>query len=224
MRRRFGARSLMRDVRRHYVIATDDRHDLRVYCNCLQSAKHRLALVERIRSGEVSIDPVIDAYNLEVTLLQVRKALELIAFASIAAHRDVYAKEYADFATHWNAKKLLARLEKLHPGFYPKAIQLERLESGIVNVTHQTGHELTPTEFIRLYDICSKAIHEWNPYLDEPRVLHIERPIADWMKRIYNLLSLHAVTLMGSGTVWIVEFNTADTGSVRAHPAVSMPE
>jgi hypothetical protein len=203
------------------VSPQDDRKDLRVYCNCLQSAKHRLVLAERIRSGELRIDPNVESYDFEFVLLQIRKALELVAFASIAAHKDIYASAYADFATHWNAKKLLTKLAKLHPDFYPKPVLLERLESGIVNITHQSGHELTPEEFVQLYDICSKAIHEWNPYLDEPRVLHTGRPVADWMKRIYNLLNLHAVTLVGSGTVWIVELNNPDTNTVRAYPAVS---
>jgi hypothetical protein len=203
------------------VDAQGDREDLRVYCNCLQSAKLRLALANKIVTGELRID--VDAVDAEFALLQIRKALELIAFAAVAAHKDTYAQEYADFATHWNAKKLLSRLTKLHPDFYPKPISIERTGPKAVTLTHVSGHELTKDDFVSLYDICSKAIHEWNPYLPDPRVLNTGRPVADWLKRIHNLLELHAVTLLGNSTVWIVEFNNPTTGAVRAHPAVSAP-
>jgi hypothetical protein len=197
-----------------------DNYDLGVYCGCLQSAKLRLQLAEKVTLGQIEIDE--ETVDAEFALLQIRKSLELVAFASIAAHKDIYAREYADFATHWNAKKLLPRLAKLHPDFYPNPIRIERTGPNRVHLTHMSGHELTQDEFVALYDICSKALHEWNPYLTQPRILDTQRPISEWLKRIHNLLELHAVTLLGSKTVWIVEFNNPDTGTVRAHPAVSL--
>src|SRR5687767_4269598 len=90
---------------------------IKVYCNCLQSAKKRLELIEAITSGRLRIDN--ESIDAEFACLQLRKSLELIAFASIAAHKGVYSQAHADFASHWNAKRLMGKLEKLHPDFYP---------------------------------------------------------------------------------------------------------
>jgi len=90
---------------------------LKIYCNCLQSAKKRLELIEGITSRRLRIDH--ESIEAEFACLQLRKTLELIAFASVAARKDVYSQAHADFASHWNAKKLMAKLEKLHPDFYP---------------------------------------------------------------------------------------------------------
>jgi hypothetical protein len=86
----------------------EENADLKIYINCLHSAKRRLALIERLTSGELKIDH--ESIDAEFACLQLRKCLELIAFSSMAAHREIYSQAYADFHTHWKAGQVFSLL------------------------------------------------------------------------------------------------------------------
>jgi hypothetical protein len=195
----------------------DEHADLKVYINCLQSAKLRLALVEKLCSGDLTIDH--ESIDAEFACLQLRKCLELIAFSSVAAHKEIYSQAYADFYTHWKAKGLLERMGKLHAEFYPKPIVVERDGSRTVKLSQIMNGYLTKDEFVFLFDTCSNALHEWNPYRTDSRILDLEKPLQEWVNRIRRLLEWHVVHLFGGGGVWIVQLNDPSTGTVRAYPA-----
>lgn len=195
----------------------EENADLKIYINCLHSAKRRLALIERLTSGELKIDH--ESIDAEFACLQLRKCLELIAFSSMAAHREIYSQAYADFHTHWKAKRLLERIGKLHGEFYPTPIRIERDGADTVKLHRIMNEYLTKDEFVFLFDKCSDALHEWNPYRTDPRVLNLEKPVQEWVNRIRRLLDWHVVHLFGGGGVWIVQFNDPSAGAVRAYPA-----
>jgi hypothetical protein len=75
--------------------------ELTQYCNCMEEVRQRVTLVHSILTRSVSTG--YPAFDLETTFLQLRKILEVIAFASLTANKDVYSAAYATFATHWNA-------------------------------------------------------------------------------------------------------------------------
>ena len=91
--------------------------DMQIYCNCMEEIKRRTSAVSAVLQG-----PYTTLYritNLEFLCLQVRKILELIALASMAAYKDEYARQHEKFAKEWRAKRILKELEILNPGFYP---------------------------------------------------------------------------------------------------------
>ena len=54
--------------------------------------------------------------------LQIRKILELIAFASLVANKNVYTAVFSKVSKAWNAGDLLKELEQVNPDFYPVPI------------------------------------------------------------------------------------------------------
>ena len=55
----------------------------------------------------------------ELVFVQFRKILELIAFGSLTANREVYEKVRADSQNDWNAKRLLDKLARVNSELYP---------------------------------------------------------------------------------------------------------
>jgi hypothetical protein len=188
--------------------------------NCIQSAKLRLRLVERLVEGNLKIDN--DSIDAEFACLQIRKCLELIAFASVAAHRDIYSTAHTDFASHWKPLKLLEKLRKLHPDFYPQPVLIEREQGKVVKLLRVMNEYLTEDDFVFLYEKCSDALHEWSPYRPDARVIQLKRPMAEWVARIKRLLQWHVVHLVGTDDKWVVQYD-GDDGLVHVFPAVSAP-
>ncbi len=55
--------------------------------------------------------------NVESLYLQFRKTLELIAFGSLIANREKYSEARAEYASDWNAKRVLKLVSVLTPCF-----------------------------------------------------------------------------------------------------------
>jgi hypothetical protein len=187
----------------------------------MEDVKRRLAVVQAIVSGQSPLGR--DDFDGEVVCLQLRKSLELIAFASLSAHKDAYAQAHDDFSTHWNAKRLLSKLEKIHPDFYPKPVTVAQTDArGVRQFADVAEGFLTRDEFVFLYDKCSEAMHTWNPFRTDPRVVNFERSISEWVARIQRLLTVHWVRLIGTTDVLLVQMHEPD-GKVHAYYGKDAP-
>jgi hypothetical protein len=157
------------------------------------------------------------ATNIEFSCLQIRKILELIALASIAANKTEYAEQYQKFSSHWNAKRILEDIEKINPQFYPvpgkqiidhntgKVLKIELIESGF----------LTKEEFPYVYDKCSEIIHSSNPYGASVNLDEFDNLIPEWNAKIIKLLNHHQIQLIDSDLQLWVLMNSKDTGKVH---------
>jgi hypothetical protein len=170
-----------------------------------------LAIVERgLTVGREDFDA-------ELVCVQLRKTLELIAFASLTANQARYAEAHADLESHWNAKRLLANLERLHPQFYPKPVQFgQQDEKGIKHLVDVTEGYLTREEFVTLYQKCSEVLHARNPFRSDPRVINFGRSIREWVDRIQKLLAVHYMHLAGLEKLWVVFMQHPEDGKVHA--------
>jgi hypothetical protein len=184
------------------------------YCNCMDDIKQRLAKVNRILIGHSPMkDQGLDG---EVVCLLLRKVLEQIVFSSLVAHKDAYAAVHKDFAQSWRVKKLLDRIENVHPDFYPKPISFPTVDTGRVrHMLDVVDGYLTKDDLAFLYDTCSDVLHTWNPFRLGPRVVETHRPLAEWVQRIMRLLDVHLIRLAGQQDVWVVLMNDATDGKVR---------
>jgi hypothetical protein len=118
---------------------------------------------------------------------------------------------------------LLAKLEKLHPEFYPKPAQIIGPdEQGVKKLVPVDSGFVNKDDFVFLYNTCSEVLHEWNPYRREPRVVHFGHPLAEWVARVRRLLDVHWIRLVGTGDVWVVLFN-APNGLVQGWFLKDMP-
>jgi hypothetical protein len=131
-------------------------------------------------------------YVVESMFLQLRKVLELIAFGSLTANKAKYASAYAEFAKHWNAKKLLKALGAVNPQFYPTPVKLIKVPAKGEAARYEILKDgfLTQDEFVFLYEISSKVIHTRNPFTAS-NALEIKYDIPVWVERIRQLLRIH---------------------------------
>lgn len=189
--------------------------DAQMYCNCMLEVRERISLVLRVFDGFTTEHPAFDA---EFCFLQLRKVLETIAFASLIANREQYCAEYENFASHWNAPRMLAALEKINPEFYPVPVNEPELKDGIKHLSLATEAFLTKEDFVILYDKCGKILHAKNPFsTDGPRIPMVYSP-KQWVSRIQVLLRLHFTRLI-NGDVWVIQVPA--TGDIKAYPSTS---
>src|SRR5258707_1164205 len=96
-----------------------------IYSNMVQEATARLIASERYLAAYLAKQQTSD---LESAVLQVRKALEAIALASIAPNKAEYAAFRAtatktpDFTKDYPALRIFSALERINKKFYPIAL------------------------------------------------------------------------------------------------------
>lgn len=190
-----------------------------LYCAHMEDIKARVNRINKMISGHSPMKN--EGWDGEVMMLFLRKCLEQLAFSSLIANKDAYAAAHADFATNWKLTKVLARIDKLNPDFYPRPLSYSHIDKqGVKQMELLTDGYLTRDEMAFLYDATSEVIHTWNPYRPDPRVVNLERPLSEWVNRLQRLLDMHYVQLLDGG-LWVVQMNANPDG--RVHAFLSQP-
>ena len=103
--------------------------DTKVYVKCMEKVKQQITWVRWLNSAKPPLggDAQLTA---ELSFVQFRKILELIAFASLTSNKDAYARAYKNFDEHWKAEQILKCVGKLNPHFYPTPLEPPRREPG----------------------------------------------------------------------------------------------
>ena len=162
----------------------------------MKEVKLRMAVLEFFGSGKGHA--LYQPSTVESCCLQIRKILELIAFGSLAANKDIYSAAYEKFASHWHAGRLLRDLERINPNFYPKPIvEVPSKTPGVVNELQERGPDyLTKAEFEKLYDECGAIMHSRNPYGQPVDYVWYQQQLREWYRKIMNLLNSHQIHLV----------------------------
>jgi hypothetical protein len=176
--------------------------DTKLYINCMEEARLRVNFVKELpaRNGSTSFQ----AIDQELVFLQLRKILELIAFASLTANKAKYNAAYKKLTTVWNAKELLRNLEKINPEFYPLPVQHPQVQPDGTKHCAAVDEFLTKDDFVSLYDVASTFLHVGNPFSTAKPVITMRYNVRQWLERIQALLKLHVVRLV-DGNLWIVQ-------------------
>jgi hypothetical protein len=188
------------------------------YATLMEGVKLRIALVDELTQGKGDI-PLVPRF--EFLGLQVRKILELIAFGSLVANEKIYASTHADFAKEWNAKRLLAKLEKLNPGFYPIPVKQNPSDAPGILLKHEkiSSGYLTKETFVKAYQECSELVHTKNPYSTTDQFDFQERlnTFAQWRNEIIGLLNLHELHLLNDPGMAVCSMNDGGTNQVKVY-------
>jgi len=138
-------------------------NDIQTYCNCMERVRLRVSVADAVISGR--IDAGSPDLNTQLIFLQLRNALEEIAFSSLSANREQYAAARPGFATEWNARRMLGFMERVNPHFYPVPVQApQAVAPGRKHCDRVADGFLTQEEFVVLYDVSSEVLHCRNPY------------------------------------------------------------
>jgi hypothetical protein len=165
-----------------------------VYVKMVSEATSRLTAAEGFLSP---IGSVKDVYRVEAAVLQVRKALEAVAFAAVAPNQAQYeafrasADEPVDFRKDYNARAILGYLGKINKDFYPiPLLPPKKQADGSWHFERRQDGYLTKKSFESFYDRLGKYLHADNPWgsdkglnnllLDLPRVIVQVRVLLEW--------------------------------------------
>lgn len=141
-----------------------DESGIRQYANVMVEIKRRSRVIENFISGKNAATYM--PTTTETIGLQFRKIFELIAFASLAANRKLYAAAYTNFARHWEASKLIGNLRRLNPDFYPVPIIITPDPAPNVKsaFSRRTEGFLTAAQLIKAHGRCGALLHAANPF------------------------------------------------------------
>lgn len=135
--------------------------------------KRRIKVIDHIGQGKLHV--LYPATSVETAALQFRKVVELIAFSSLIANKNIYSEIHTKFSKHWNAKLILQDLERIHPDFYPQPIhQMPTDKPGIQSeFVPRNNDYLTKEQLIELYDECGGLLHAENPLENKQTTTHL---------------------------------------------------
>lgn len=182
------------------------------YCRLMEEVKRRVGLIRQLHVAEITTTCV--EFDIELACLNLRRCLELIAFSSLVANKDVYSRLHENFSEHWRTEKILEKIRTIHSDFFPVPV---RFVSGQLMPVEDDF--LTESEFLVLYRIVNEVLHSWNPCRSDTKKIDLIRPVADWARLIWNLLNLHMVTFAGSDQRLIVQMHHESDGLVHVYVA-----
>lgn len=188
-----------------------------IYKSQLTEATLRLITSKRfldafIVTGEVP--------QIESAALQLRKALETIAFAAIAPEKKQYAAFRAtadkspDFTKDYHAKSIFQALGKMNKDFYPLALEPgEKQADGAWHFGNKQSGFLSKKRFEAAYDRLGKHLHAHNPWSGSKNLQNLAGDLPNIIEEAHGLLDLHArfIRTPGYEGVWI--FGTDRIGS-----------
>ena len=167
-----------------------------IYLHNMENVKKRL----RYADNQISLFIKTNDYiQLENAILHTRKALECIAYASIAPNKKAYSKfrseatTPADFRRDYHGGKILKQLSKINKDFYPvPLLEQKSVGPGQWHFDRLKNGFLTKTQFIKLYDRLGKYLHADNPWDNDKGYLNLSKDLPSLIDKIWSLLQRHA--------------------------------
>jgi len=190
--------------------------ELTIYCNLMEEIKVRVNVVQSCIRKQIPV--LYPATTIETAALQLRKILELIAFGSLVAHKEEYARQYEKFSTHWHAERILRDVARINPDFYPKPIQeVPSKKQGIKNelVDIKEGF-LSKDAFIEAYNALGDILHAKNPFSQPADYPRFEKIVSDTISKIIKLLNTHMIRLYSSDDIILVHMQEQN-GKAKAY-------
>ncbi len=173
--------------------------------------------LERLNAGEEYLAIHIEGLNrfaLESAALQLRKAMEAIAFAAIAPNKQQYAvirknaTKPADFSKDWQADSIFLVLDKVNPEFYPEPLlQQTQVAPNAWHFGKRIDGFMKRKSFETMYKRLGKFLHSDNPWGTDKGWAQISGDILDAITKIRALLKKHRTLIRAPGFngVWIVD-------------------
>lgn len=183
----------------------------KIYLSLMTQSLDRLTACERYLARYDSHNEMCE---LESAALQLRKAMEAIAFAAIAPNKQMYAalRKKADKPAHfgddWQADSIFLALKKVNPDFYPDPLNQETSVSpGVWHFGKPLYGYMKQNSFEKLYKRLGKFLHADNPWGDDKGWANFANDLPDAIVKIRALLKKHRTLIRAPDFhgVWIVD-------------------
>jgi hypothetical protein len=189
-----------------------EQTNIEKYAGVMTEIKLRTEVITLHLSGQ--LHSKYPASTIETIGLQFRKVFELIAFSSLAAHRELYSRVYSDFQKHWEAAKLLKNLRRMNSNFYPEPlIEVPSSIPGVKNDLRNRNHDyLTEGDLITAHGRCGSLLHAANPFGRGIDYNYYKQSFPEWLTKIINLLNCHKVHLPGDTDFYLFHMKEDGNG------------
>lgn len=173
------------------------------YQAAMVEVKRRLRAITRIQGAKKPRTLTLDTDN-EFMWLQIRKVVELVAFASISSDETRYAalraeaKDNPDHTRDWKVGDILKRLSKITPHFLPIPIRSVQVVAEGVWHFDEGEEKQTLERFIEIYERAGEHLHVPNPFADATMERHqhllstSREQLFDDVKYLVGVLWTHA--------------------------------
>jgi hypothetical protein len=167
---------------------------LTLYVALMEEAKVRFYVIDMAISGRTGLP---ERGVREFCYLQLRMLCEVIALACLTANGNIKETQERDLMKSAYADRIIKRLAKLHPDFYPRPAIDTRIPGGI-HLVPITDPFLTKDDIVKLYGQCGDNLHRGSL----KRLLEPQSPvpsqygdIIEWTNKVLKLLERHYITL-----------------------------
>ena len=152
-------------------------------------------------------------FDLESSILQLRKALENVAYAAICPNKAAYesfrasSEEQPDFRKDYRASQILNLLSKVNQNFYPlPLLPVKEQENGVKHFDRKDTGYLSKKKFSKFYDRLGKYLHADNPWSNDKQIRNLAGDMPSVIAEVYSLLEFHATFIQTDifKGVWIV--------------------
>jgi hypothetical protein len=202
-------------------ISRDIDATLRLYMAFMDEIKERIALIEHIAGHTIplprlSVRPRVLAgrASFEVCQLQVRLICEALALACLTAHGEIPEVQGKDLRKAYEADKIMSRLEKLHPDFYPIRTHVTFSEEG-PHVQGLRDRGIRKTALIAAYNDTGNYLHRGTMKrvdLGEVPPVDVEKVLA-WNADLIDLLfSTHMIGRRGANQAIVCTMSASQNG------------
>lgn len=153
-------------------------------------------------------------FALESAALQLRKAMEAVAFAAIAPNKDQYsairttATKPADFRKDWQADSIFLALDKINPDFYPDPLlEPTQVAPNAWHFGKPPNDYMKRKSFETMYKRLGKFLHSDNPWGADKGWNQLADDVLDAATKIRALLKKHRTIIRAPSFngVWIVD-------------------
>ena len=200
-------------------------HDPNGYTLCMEEIKRRTNILDEAltifrQNGTVSVP------NCELSCLQLRKIYELLAFSSLSANREKYARLRSSFEKDWDINRITKIIENLNPNFLPIAItEIEAEKDGVrYEIIDDPSQKFTRGELVKRHGQLSQMLHAFNPYRKVPDYAHWLMKASEWRDDLVATLNVHRVDIERERIFYRVAMDTLPDGDVQVAVMVRKPE
>jgi hypothetical protein len=183
----------------------------KIYLDLMTQALERLTASEKYLATYKSHAQLCE---LESAALQLRKAMEAVAFAAIAPNKQMYAafRKNADKPAHfgddWQADSIFLSLNKVNPDFYPDPLLQEtRVGPNVWHYGKPLNGYMKRKNFETLYKRLGKFLHADNPWGDDKGWANFAKDFLGAIMQIRALLKKHRTLIRAPefNGAWVVD-------------------
>lgn len=190
------------------------KEEIRLYCSLMEEILARFELINRTYQNRANLPAL---FVREICYLQFRFICEIIALACLVAHGDI--PEALALRDTYEPGKIIKRLSRLKPFFFPQPMELVKDEENETAIFHgrPEWNHLDQQEVPILWGRAGDVLHR-TPMV---KVLSRTEPasddfadIFDWSSKLSGLLNTHWITLKEDKIGMFVTLKTKETGRV----------